>query len=285
MLCYFYYGGLISLRLREFKRAMLMFEQVVMFPARVASAVQIESYKRYVLACLLYQGRLKPIAVQTLVGTAVSRAIKSQCTPYLEFAEAFASNWSSKAPIEAAITKHSAVFENDQTLSLVQLCMRSLPRHLVRQMSKAFSKVPLASVTNYCGLTSADETGHLLAYMVQTTREINASLDVERRIVEFKPVESLYIPAKDPNNLHLASLPQNTLSDIPGLPTEGFLNAQMTDMGALTECLQSIEREMLTSRVFYEQKNKNALHPGVGSGFGGTGLMQGMGFGFELHDQ
>jgi len=70
-LTYFLYGAMLYLGLKEWKRALLFLEIVIVSPAsNTASMIQVEAYKKWVLVGLLLKGRASPsIRLRPFIGT------------------------------------------------------------------------------------------------------------------------------------------------------------------------------------------------------------------------
>ena len=59
-LTYFLYGAMLYLGLKNWKRALLFLEIVIVSPAtNTASMIQVEAYKKWVLVGLLLKGRVR----------------------------------------------------------------------------------------------------------------------------------------------------------------------------------------------------------------------------------
>jgi hypothetical protein len=56
LLLYFYYGGMVYVGLHQFERALQFFSVAITVPAECTSQIMLESYKKYLLVCLLLYG-------------------------------------------------------------------------------------------------------------------------------------------------------------------------------------------------------------------------------------
>jgi COP9 signalosome complex subunit 3 len=54
---YFYYSGIVYIAVKNFKKALECFNEVMSFPADILSAVCVEAYKKAVLVSLIENGK------------------------------------------------------------------------------------------------------------------------------------------------------------------------------------------------------------------------------------
>jgi len=64
-LLYHYYGGMLAIGLKDYNKALTYFRRVITTPAKVTSAIMIESYKKYVLVSILLYGKKQPLPSYT----------------------------------------------------------------------------------------------------------------------------------------------------------------------------------------------------------------------------
>lgn len=88
VVAYFLYGGMIYLAVGQYDRAILFLELATLYPAaNVASKIQVEAYKKWILVNLLHKGQL-PNLSRSLVGQH-GRVLTSIAKAYETVAEVF----------------------------------------------------------------------------------------------------------------------------------------------------------------------------------------------------
>lgn len=87
LLTYLYYSGLIHTALKHYDQAIYFFEACTRVPAITLSHIMLESYKKYVLVCLIHLGEVP--SPHKSSAQVVSRILKPSATPYTELATAF----------------------------------------------------------------------------------------------------------------------------------------------------------------------------------------------------
>merc|ERR1719167_339234 len=60
-LCYFYYGALIRIGMKQYPEALQSLLVVLTCPASCLSAIQVDAYKKLVLVSLKFNGDLQPL--------------------------------------------------------------------------------------------------------------------------------------------------------------------------------------------------------------------------------
>uniref|UniRef100_A0A0K8S908 COP9 signalosome complex subunit 3 N-terminal helical repeats domain-containing protein n=1 Tax=Lygus hesperus TaxID=30085 RepID=A0A0K8S908_LYGHE len=89
-LLYYYYGGMIYTALKNYDRALYMFEVVISTPAMAVSHIMLEAYKKYLLVSLILHGKVIPMPKYT--SQVVGRFIKPLSVAYHELANVYATN-------------------------------------------------------------------------------------------------------------------------------------------------------------------------------------------------
>ncbi|ORZ14276.1 hypothetical protein BCR41DRAFT_323277 [Lobosporangium transversale] len=149
-LLYHYYGGMIYAYLKKFERAVEFFKLAVSAPAEVASAIQIEAYKKYVLTSLLHYGRV--LALPKYTANAVHKCIKLHCIQYTEFAAAYEKRPNSV--IKSEFERIKPVFQRDKNLGLVKQCMEALHRRNIQELTRTYLTLSIEDITSTIGLGS-----------------------------------------------------------------------------------------------------------------------------------
>ncbi|KAF9428948.1 COP9 signalosome complex subunit 3 [Podila epigama] len=153
-LLYHYYGGMIFAYTKNFERAVEFFRLVVSAPAEVASAIQVEAYKKFVLTSLLQYGRVTNLPKYT--ATSVHRAIKAQCTAYSEFAASYEKK-SNNNIIRNELEKIKAVLVRDTNYGLAKQCVDALHRRKIQDLTRTYLTLSIENIASSIGLGSDPE--------------------------------------------------------------------------------------------------------------------------------
>ena len=86
-LLYFYYGGMVYVGLKQYRKASDFFSLAISAPAQALSAVVIEAHRKYVLVSLLLEGQVAALPKYT--SGFIQRQLKGINQNYLDFAKAY----------------------------------------------------------------------------------------------------------------------------------------------------------------------------------------------------
>ncbi|KAG0266308.1 COP9 signalosome complex subunit 3 [Mortierella polycephala] len=149
-LLYHYYGGMIYAYLKNFERAVEFFKLAVSAPAEVASAIQIEAYKKYILTSLLHYGKVPALPKYT--AASVQKCLKLHCVPYAEFSAAYEKK--ANSVIKTELEKHKQVYVRDRNFGLVKQCMEALHRRNIQDLTRTYLTLSVEDITTQIGLGS-----------------------------------------------------------------------------------------------------------------------------------
>ncbi|KAG0024147.1 hypothetical protein BGZ80_005694 [Entomortierella chlamydospora] len=152
-LLYHYYGGMIYAYLKKFDRAVEFFKLAVSAPAEVASAIQIEAYKKYVLTSLLHYGKVPVLPKYT--ANPVQRCLKAHCGPYAEFASAYEKKTNNV--IKTELEKIKPILIRDKNYGLAKQCMEALHRRNIQDLTRTYLTLSIEDITSLIGLGSEPE--------------------------------------------------------------------------------------------------------------------------------
>ncbi|KAG0351152.1 COP9 signalosome complex subunit 3 [Podila minutissima] len=141
-LLYHYYGGMVYAYQKNFERAVEFFRLAVSAPAEVASAIQIEAYKKMVLTNLLQNGR---------------RAVKSHCQPYNEFASSYEKKANSAASIRSDLDKIKGILVRDRNYGLAKQCVEAFHRRKIQDLTRTYLTLSVEDIATNIGLGSDPE--------------------------------------------------------------------------------------------------------------------------------
>lgn len=106
VLLYYYYGGMVYSLLKEWDKALFMFQMCVTTPAMAVSHIMLEAYKKHILVSLI---RLRKVpALPKYTSNVVNRFFKHLALPYHDLINAFSQN--DPAEFDRVVTKHTEVF-------------------------------------------------------------------------------------------------------------------------------------------------------------------------------
>ncbi|KAJ3186363.1 COP9 signalosome complex subunit 3 [Gaertneriomyces sp. JEL0708] len=163
-LLYHYYGGIIYATLKRFERAARFFRLCVVAPApTVASAIQVEAYRKLILVSLIINGRAP--ALPKYVNNAVVRACKSYASSYTEFAQSFASL--NAARLENEFRKHQEEFVSHNNRGLALQCLQALTRKNIQQLTETYITLSLTDIAKAANLADAAEAERRVLSMIQ----------------------------------------------------------------------------------------------------------------------
>ncbi|KAG8737901.1 hypothetical protein FRC10_007548 [Ceratobasidium sp. 414] len=164
---YHYLGGCIYAGLKRFKDAEDFFELTVTAPATVASAVQIEAYKKLTLIQLILYGEARN--PPRYISGVVTRMYKTQTT-YLNLAKNYGIVNPHEMPAGDAET-----FSRDNNLGLLKQALARIPFWAVHKLTKTYVSLSLAEIGQ--AIKIADEgTVRILLQTMISTGEIFATI-------------------------------------------------------------------------------------------------------------
>lgn len=181
-LCYFYYGALIRIGVKDFTGAIQLLLVVLTCPSSCLSAIQADAYKKYVLVSLKVNGELPTLPLYT--SHIIQRYAKSK-SYVLEFAEAFKAG---DVPAMKRIAEEkSQQITADRNMGLVKQCISSLQRHKVKTLTKTYLTLSLTEIAQEAQLegATAAEVEDLLLDMI-SSGEVDARIDQTNGNVSFE---------------------------------------------------------------------------------------------------
>ncbi|KZO98608.1 hypothetical protein CALVIDRAFT_29371 [Calocera viscosa TUFC12733] len=172
-LLYHYCGGVALGALKRYSEAAEFFEVTVSSPSTVASAIQVEAYKKLALIQLILYGKTTPPPKYT--SPAVSRAFRnsSGTQPYLKFINAV-----EVADREAArkLAKDVEGFQTDNNMGLVQQVLDRLPWLAVKKLKETYMKLSLEEIGREIGLSDDPKGVRTLIVDMIAVGELSASI-------------------------------------------------------------------------------------------------------------
>ncbi|CAE6478945.1 unnamed protein product [Rhizoctonia solani] len=191
---YHYLGGCVYAALKRFKEAEEFFETrfkeaeeffetAVTAPAAVASAIQLEAYKKLGLIQLILYGELRN--PPRYVSSAVTRVYKAQ-TAYLNFAKTYGVANPNEIPAGDVES-----FTRDNNMGLLKQAIARIPYWAVHKLTKVYVSLSLTEIGQAIKISDPAAVGTLIQTMI-TTGEIHATISPSG-IVKFEdaPLQSI----------------------------------------------------------------------------------------------
>ncbi|KAK4898257.1 hypothetical protein LTR27_004264 [Elasticomyces elasticus] len=160
LLEYYLLGATIYTALRQYSRARLFLEYVLLTPTtqHSASALQVEAYKQFALLGLLAQGKGYPLP--RTHDSSVTKNIRACCKAYDALAESFEHRDLQK--FRAEMETGMAVWHEDGNLRLVRECEQALLKWQVLDLGKRFAALPISRVAAHVGFGDQEVLGWTL---------------------------------------------------------------------------------------------------------------------------
>jgi COP9 signalosome complex subunit 3 len=178
---YYYYGGICYIALKKWKKAIQFFETVISAPALCASAIMIEGYKKYVLASLIYKGKVKDLP--KYINPAVSRAFKQFCSPYEDLATAFATK--SFEILIAAIIHNFDAFDKDHHTGLVSQVRTAFIQQTILRLPDVYTTITFEGLKDLIGTQNMPEIEDRLVKLAEST-DFHVKIDLNKKYISFE---------------------------------------------------------------------------------------------------
>jgi len=195
MLLYYYYGGMIYLAKKEYEKAMNFFEVSLTIPSYALNAIMVESFKKYVLTSLIYQGKYTGIPKNA--SSIVHRHMKLYCSAYLEFSIAFDKHDTVKCVTNSQ--QFQELYKKDNNLGLIKQCLSALSRNTIQRLTETYLTLSLSDIAKLSKLSSPQEAEKILFSMIENG-EIKAKINQKNKMVSFIE-DSVGFNSKDTNSI------------------------------------------------------------------------------------
>ncbi|KAI8991101.1 hypothetical protein BDF20DRAFT_842680 [Mycotypha africana] len=172
---YYYYGAILYIGNKKYDRALEFLTIVISAPTQqnVVSAIQIAAYKKFVLASLITDARIRTLPKYTAPG--VEKACRFHSTAYINLSKAFEDT--NIHQFNDTLQKSSNVFRGDNHMGLVKQCYQSLRRKKIKELTKVYITVGLEEMARKIEDVSPEELEHILIEMINQNH-IQASISV-----------------------------------------------------------------------------------------------------------
>lgn len=180
-LFYFLYGAMIYMAIEEWDHAIPFLEAILTAPTRNhASRIQVEAYKKWILANLLAHGQV-PGSLPKTVTSQVAKQLRTLGKPYEALGEIFKDGQSKELDarrLNAEIHAGNQKWSEDHNLGLVFQILDAYRQFTVVKLGSTYAALPLPFVAQRISSNPNDivETAQYIATMISNGR-LNATLD------------------------------------------------------------------------------------------------------------
>ncbi|CAA7405160.1 unnamed protein product [Spirodela intermedia] len=180
LLLYCYYGGMINIGLKHFRKALEFLHNVVTAPMTNLNAIAIEAYKKYILVSLIQNGQVPQFPKYT--SSAAQKNLKIHTQPYLDLAISYSSGKISE--LEACIQSNMDKFHSDNNMGLVKQVLSSLYKRNIQRLTQMYLTLSLQDIANAVQLQTSKEAEMHVLRMIQDG-EIFATINQKDGMVSF----------------------------------------------------------------------------------------------------
>ncbi|XP_004303998.1 PREDICTED: COP9 signalosome complex subunit 3 [Fragaria vesca subsp. vesca] len=181
LLLYCYYGGMICIGEKRFRKALELLHNVVTAPMSVITAIAVEAYKKYILVSLIHNGQFST-SLPKYTSSVAQRNLKNICQPYIELANSYTTG--KIADFETVAQKYQEKFDNDNNLGLVKQAISSMYKRNIQRLTQTYLTLSLQDIANSVQLNSAKEAEMQVLQMIQDG-EIFATINQKDGMVSF----------------------------------------------------------------------------------------------------
>ncbi|THU43989.1 hypothetical protein C4D60_Mb02t02650 [Musa balbisiana] len=177
---YCYYGGMINIGLKRFRKALECLHNVVTAPMDALSVIAVEAYKKYILVSLILNGQVPPFPKYT--SSTAQRNLKRHTQPYIDLANCYATGTFSE--LEACIQTNLEKFQSDSNVGLVKQVLSSLYKHNIQRLTQTYLTLSLQDIANAAQLKTPNDAEMHVLQMIQDG-EISASINQKDGMASF----------------------------------------------------------------------------------------------------
>ncbi|KAI9102033.1 hypothetical protein DFS34DRAFT_591845 [Phlyctochytrium arcticum] len=138
-----YYGALVYIALKKWEKAKECLLLCITAPGTTTSAIQVEAYRKYILCCLLRNGKLESTSTK---GTYVEpgRIHRSLLTPYLDFAQAY--EILHGARIDHELKKSEPAFAKHGNIGLIKQCRTQVILRKIQRLTETHLTLSITDI-------------------------------------------------------------------------------------------------------------------------------------------
>lgn len=177
---YCYYGGMINIGLKRFRKALECLHNVVTAPMTTLNAIAVEAFKKYILVSLIHNGQVPSFPKYT--SATAQRNLKNYTQPYIDLANCYATGKFSE--LEASIQANVEKFQADNNLGLVKQVLSSLYKRNIQRLTQTYLTLSLQDIAGAAQLKTPREAEMHVLQMIQDG-EIFATINQKDGMVSF----------------------------------------------------------------------------------------------------
>ncbi|XP_058093940.1 COP9 signalosome complex subunit 3 [Magnolia sinica] len=177
---YCYYGGMINIGQKRFRKALEYLHNAVTAPMTVLNAIAVEAYKKYVLVSLILTGQVPSFPKYT--SSVAQRNLKSNAQPYVDLANSYGTGKMSE--LESCLETNMEKFKTDSNLGLVRQVLSSLYKRNIQRLTQTYLTLSLQDIANTVQLENSKQAEMHVLQMIQDG-EIFATINQKDGMVSF----------------------------------------------------------------------------------------------------
>ncbi|KAL7094942.1 hypothetical protein ACP275_11G136400 [Erythranthe tilingii] len=178
---YCYYGGMICIGQKQFRKALELLHNVVTAPMAIVSAIAVEAYKKYILASLIHNGQFST-SFPKYASPAAQRNLKNFSQAYLDLVNSYSTGKVSE--LETCVRANTEKFESDKNLGLVKQVVSSMYKRNIQRLTQTYLTLSLQDIANTVQLNSPKAAEMHVLQMIQAG-EIHATINQKDGMVRF----------------------------------------------------------------------------------------------------
>ncbi|GAQ87206.1 COP9 signalosome subunit CSN3 [Klebsormidium nitens] len=236
-LLYCYYGGMVYIGMKRFKKALELLGHAISAPAQVLNAITLEAYKKFVVVHLLVDGQLPTF--QKYTPTIVQKLLKSNSQPYIDLGNAYATR--SVGDLKKCIQTNENVYKTDTNLGLVKQLIPSLYKRNIQRLTQTYLTLSLKDIAEAVELEGPKEAELHVLRMIEEG-EIFAEINQKDGMVSFR---------EDPEEYNSVEMVNQ-------------LDAEMQGMIKLAKKVAAIDEQVSTDKAYLGKINLKERHSRFG---------------------
>ncbi|XP_041996173.1 COP9 signalosome complex subunit 3-like isoform X3 [Salvia splendens] len=179
---YCYYGGMICIGQKQFRKALELLHNVVTAPMPIISAIAVEAYKKYILVSLIHLGQQFATSFPKYTSSAAQRNLKNFSQSYLELVNSYSTGKVSE--VEKCVEIYKDTFGSDNNLGLVKQVVSSMYKRNIQRLTQTYLTLSLQDIANTVQLNSPKEAEMHVLQMIQEG-DIYATINQKDGMVRF----------------------------------------------------------------------------------------------------
>ncbi|EPS70923.1 hypothetical protein M569_03832, partial [Genlisea aurea] len=181
LLLYCYYGGMICIGQKQFRKALELLHNVVTAPMPIISAIAVEAYKKYILVSLIHLGQFSAVFPK-YTSSAAQRNVKNFSQPYIDLASKYETGKVSE--LETFVQSNMEKFESDKNVGLVKQVVSCMYKSNIHRLTQTYLTLSLQDIANTVQLGSPKEAEMHVLEMIEEG-EIYATINQKDGMVRF----------------------------------------------------------------------------------------------------